>query len=114
MDLATRRKLIPTFTEFSDAFTTNDYAAPTQENYQNFVQGATSLSDISSKTELAMFLAHILQESGGLKFKIEKRCGKHCTATGACLKDYKTPEDAPGKHYCGRGYIQLVRFYLRL
>jgi chitinase len=111
MDIETRRKLLPTFAEFVEALTVNDYAEPNQEQYQNFVQGATSVSDISTKTELAMFLTHIIQESGGLKFKIEKRCGKHCTATGVCLKDYKTPQDASGQHYCGRGYIQLSWAY---
>ena len=102
------RKILPTFEEFTNALTLNDYPSPSLEKYQNFIQGASTMSDISSKTEMAMFLTHMLQESGGLQFKIEKRCGSHCTATKACLKDYKTGQDIPGKHYCGRGYIQLV------
>jgi len=57
---------------------------------------------------MAMFLAQLMHESEGLTKKMEIRCGKSCTATGACLNDYKSSLGFKGKHYCGRGYIQLV------
>jgi chitinase len=51
-----------------------------------------------------MFLAQILHESGGLRYKRELAC----INTG-CPNDYQiTGPGIPGKRYYGRGYIQLV------
>lgn len=50
-----------------------------------------------------MALAQFLHESGGLQDKVEIQC-----ITSGCPGQYATPGcDADGKHYFGRGYIQL-------
>ena len=62
-------------------------------------------TSISSKTEAAMFLAQIMHESIGLKFKKEIACQN----TGCPDSYHITPGiGIPGKFYYGRGYIQLV------
>ena len=98
----------PTFEEFSNALTFNKYPVPTREQYENCMDGAVSQGGIVSKRELAMFLAQIIHESGGLQFKMEQRCGSGCKN---CPWDYVDPKDYPGQHYCGRGYIQLVNHF---
>ena len=94
-----------TFEEFSKALTVNGYPAPSKQQYTNFVNGATTRGNITSKRELAMFLSQIIHESGGLIYKLEIACGTGCAN---CPGSYKTPQDYSGKNYCGRGYIQLV------
>ncbi|KAJ1774952.1 hypothetical protein LPJ62_006992 [Coemansia sp. RSA 2167] len=64
--------------------------------------------DIASAREAAMFLANILWESDGLQAKEEYDCQD---LPDWCAQNYKTPEDAPGKTYWGRGYIQLTWHY---
>jgi hypothetical protein len=85
----------PSFSEFSNALTFNKYPVPTKAQYDNFVNGASSQGGITSKRELAMFLAQvntikflynsqyffyndfllykIIHESGGLIYKVEQR-----------------------------------------
>ena len=94
-----------TFKEFSNALILNGYKEPTVEQYNNFVNGAPTQGKITTKRELAMFLAQIVHESGGLVYRMEIRCGSGCVN---CPGEYSTPDDAPGQRYCGRGYIQLV------
>ena len=94
-----------TFKEFSNALTLNGYKEPTVEQYNNFVNGAPTQGKITTKRELAMFLAQIVHESGGLVYRMEIRCGSGCVN---CPGEYSTPDEAPGQRYCGRGYIQLV------
>ncbi|XP_017492178.1 PREDICTED: endochitinase At2g43620-like [Rhagoletis zephyria] len=53
-----------------------------------------------------MFLAQILWESGGLRYKRELICVK----TG-CPGVYDHSVGVPGKNYYGRGYIQLTHSY---
>ena len=55
-----------------------------------------------------MFLAQILHESGGLRFKTEQAC-----IIDGCSNSYKlTPGvGIVGKRYFGRGYIQLTWDY---
>lgn len=108
--ISTTSKRMPTYgsvtyQEFSNALLYNGYRAPTYEQYRNFINGALS-QGITSKRELAMFLAQIIHESGGLVFKIEQACGSGCVN---CPGQYITNDDYPGKRYCGRGYIQLVK-----
>ena len=95
----------PTFKEFSAALTLNHYPVPTREQYQNFKNGAQTQGGISSKIELAMFLAQVMHQSNGLTSKIEEKCGSGCLN---CKMDYTYPADQPNKLYCGRGYTQLV------
>ena len=76
------------------------------KKYDGFSKGLKK-SKISSKREAAMFLAQILHESGGLKYTAEIKCKD----TG-CPGDYPlTGIGKPGKHYFGRGYIQLTWDY---
>ena len=49
----------PSFDEFSNALTLNKYPIPTKDQYVNFVNGAYPLGGITTKRELAMFLAQV-------------------------------------------------------
>ena len=97
--------LAPSKEEFVKALTDNHYDPPTDEQYRAFVKGLDS-STFSNKREVAMFLAQIMHESGGLKFKEEIRCMHN-----GCPGEYETGEGVPGKRYFGRGYIQLTWSY---
>ena len=101
----TDNSMVPSKKEFIAAFIKNKYAPPTDEQYKNFVNGITK-ENFGSKREVAMFLAQILHESGGLTVKAEERCLKN-----GCRGDYETKEDFPKKRYYGRGYIQLTWAY---
>ena len=96
-----RNSLAPSKEEFVKALTDNHYDPPTDEQYRAFVKGLDS-STFSNKREVAMFLAQIMHESGGLKFKEEIRC-----MHSGCPGEYETGEGVPGKRYFGRGYMQL-------
>ena len=86
--------------------TSNGYPAPTQDKYNAYMKGIPK-GAISTKQEAAMALANFLQESDGLRAKVEYAC----QSTG-CPGSYATPDcDAPGKNYYGRGYIQLSWCY---
>ncbi|CAF1459577.1 unnamed protein product [Rotaria magnacalcarata] len=63
-----------------------------REKYNGLV-GALPKAKITTKDELAMFLANIYHESGGL----------HYTTETNPRDDYEG-----GRNYCGRGYIQLT------
>jgi len=53
-----------------------------------------------------MFLAEVIQESGGLQFKEEIACkDTHCP------DNYRSPGDDPNLFYFGRGYLQLTWSY---
>ena len=74
------------------------FPAPTDEQYFNILARAAN-GKITTKAELAMFLANVLQESGGLRYKKELN-----PPAGA----YSNPPlDVPGKQYYGRGYLQV-------
>ncbi|XP_055350773.1 uncharacterized protein LOC129597315 [Paramacrobiotus metropolitanus] len=81
-------KNLVTKDQFFKAVTSNGFPQPTDAQYDHFVKGAPN-GHITTKRELAMFLANIIHESGGLK-KIKE--------------EHPLPEY--GKYY-GRGYIQL-------
>jgi len=70
--------------------------------YNYIVNLASKAGNITTKRELAMFLAQILWESDGLKAVREYAC------LSGCPNEYKTSDDVPGKSYYGRGYIQLT------
>lgn len=83
----------PSFTEFVNALTYNKYPVPTMDQYNNFITGAQAQGSIKTKRELAMFLAQIIHESGGLQHVIEEKCGSGCAN---CPYDYSDPKDFPG------------------
>lgn len=92
--------------EFGDAFLKNRFPVPNRTHYTDFINGVELYGNITSKREAAMFLAQLLHESGGLKYKAELRCVEN---PKNCINDYKTPRlDVKGKQYYGRGYIQLT------
>ncbi|KAJ1983395.1 hypothetical protein H4R34_001309 [Dimargaris verticillata] len=89
--------------EFTKAVTSSGYSAPSPAQCKAF-QTQFSKADVSSKLEAAMLVAQLIWESGGFQYKSEIAC----QGTG-CPGEYATPGvDAPGKHYFGRGYIQLT------
>lgn len=99
-------KLNITWQQFSDAITMNNYTAPENKQYVAFMSGIIKYGSIATRREAAMFLAQILHESGGLRYKAEVRCVQN---PKACIKDYQDRvRDKPGKLYYGRGYIQLT------
>ncbi|KAJ2249936.1 hypothetical protein GGH97_001044 [Coemansia sp. RSA 475] len=83
------------------------YPTPSDKQCTSFLAGMPK-GDIASAREAAMFLANILWESDGLQAKEEYDCQD---LPDWCAQNYKTPEDAPGKTYWGRGYIQLTWHY---
>ena len=102
----------PTYQEFSNALTQNGYPAPSTVKYTNFINGLSSQGGITTKREAAMFLAQIMHESGGLRLLIETACGNGCVN---CPNSYVSPGlDYTGKRYCGRGYMQLVNFHIKV
>jgi len=96
----------PSFSQFSNAITQSNYPQPTQDQYNSFIAGYQSAGQISSTRELAMFLAEILWESGGLQYKRELAC-----ITNNCTTSYRSAGDPDGVYYYGRGYIQLSWSY---
>ncbi|RNA42025.1 chitinase 4-like [Brachionus plicatilis] len=90
--------------EFINAVKSAGYPEPNEEKFHNLVSQAESAGGITSKKELAMFLAQILWESDGLQAKIEYAC----SGPSGCPYSYKSSSDEPGKQYFGRGYIQLT------
>jgi len=93
-----------TSSQFSSAVTSNGFPTPTAAQYSTFVSNAGPAGGITTKRELAMFLAEILHESGGLIYKSEIAC----TPPNSCPGSY----DYNGAYqFYGRGYIQLSWSY---
>ena len=99
-------EVLITWEEFQKAFLLNNYPTPTFIQYENFIANAEPLGGITTKRELAMFLAQIMWESIGLRYIQEV----DCVNTG-CPGHYQTENDFPGARYYGRGYIQLSWAY---
>ena len=95
-----------TIDQFTKAVTACGFGAPSNAQYTSFVARAPTAGGITSKRELAMFLAEILHESGGLVYKRELNC-----LQTNCPNDYRSPGDAPNLFYFGRGFIQLSWSY---
>jgi hypothetical protein len=95
-------------TEFIYALLLNNFPAPRQDQYTNFLNFLRLSSDkIQSKREAAMFLAHVIHETSGLRFLREQAC----IQTG-CTGQYISRMGRLNRSYYGRGYIQLVfKFY---
>eukprot|EP00808_Paulinella_micropora_P016001 g60793.t1 len=98
---------------------------PSQETYNYFMNGAQSKSSITSRTELAMFLTHLLKESDFLRAVSEYKCANpnDCAGNyggvGGCNWDAAWPNirdecnrlgltGRTQKQYFGRGYIQTT------
>ena len=92
----------PSFTEFINALTYNKYPVPTMDQYNNFITGAQAQGSIKSKRELAMFLAQIIHESGGLQHVVEEKCGSGCAN---CQDEYTDPKDFQGIYYFMISYV---------
>ena len=96
--------LLPSQDAFTQAIMACGFPAPSEPTYTAF---SNAVSPLTSTRELAMFLAQTLHESDGLRALREYAC----ISTG-CPGQYATPGlDIPGKHYYGRGYIQLSWAY---
>ena len=78
--------------EFQCSLTVNGYKEAPENYYEIISRYAESKGGITTKLELAMFLAQIYHESGGLVYRKEIKP----------LPDYG--------YYYGRGFIQLVSF----
>jgi predicted chitinase len=100
-----------TFNEFRNAVTSCEdsngyhYKEPTENQYNTFSHYLRK-SSITSKREVAMFLAHVIHETGGLVFKVEYLAVNQPNDPNY---DY-IKKDCPyiqGKRYYGRGYMQL-------
>ena len=95
--------------EFNDAVTQNGFPRPSDAQYRGYVD-SLSKGGIGNKMEAGMFLAQILHESGGLRYKEEIRC----TSGGQSCEEYQTGDwtdcwrSRPGKRFYGRGYLQLT------
>jgi len=94
--------------EFNNAIVSNGYAQPSTNQYTNLVDQAGTKGNIKSKIQLAIFLAQIMWETGGLREMREQYC--YPVLNKGC--DYSTPGVGySGQNYFGRGYIQLVSFF---
>ena len=94
-----------TFEQFKDAVVSCGFPKPSRDQYEKCVTQAKQ-GLITSKRELAMFVAQIIHESAGLTQKIEAACFE-----SGCPGHYETPSDVPGKRYYGRGYMHLTWHY---
>ncbi len=95
-----------TFEQFTQAVQSCGFPSPSISLYNSFINLAPTDGAITNKRELAMFLAEILHESGGLIYKREIRCIKD-----GCPNDYRIPGDDTNSFYYGRGFIQLTWSY---
>jgi chitinase len=94
------------YDQFRQAVQSCGFQSPSESLYTSFVNRASTDGGITTKRELAMFLAEILHESGGLIYKREIRC-----INDGCPNDYRSPGDDPNIFYYGRGFIQLTWSY---
>ena len=68
------RDLSVSFCEFKNALEFNNYPPPSEQQYKSFSSHMVSKGGIHTKREAAMFLAQVIHESGGLRFKSELAC----------------------------------------
>ena len=91
-----------TWEEFQNSFTATGYPMPNIKQYENFVKNAAPAGGINTKRELAMFLAQIMWESGGLRYNQEIDC-----MHSGCPGNYETSFDYAGVRYYGRGLSNI-------
>ncbi|KAI9228452.1 MAG: lysozyme-like domain-containing protein [Piptocephalis tieghemiana] len=89
--------------EFNAVFQGTDFKKPDSSCLKDFLQAAIKDGGVTSKRELAMFLAQSLHESDGFHAMEEYACKD----TG-CPGEYGNTGSDPDKMYFGRGYIQLT------
>lgn len=100
--------------EFDKAFTGSGF--PTQPSqYQGFLN-SLKIAQISNKREAAMYLVHLIQQSGGLKFRAESFCSDPANAP-RCATDYPPAGGVgqPGKSYYARSFLMMrgaVNYFL--
>ncbi|OWA55230.1 putative Endochitinase EP3 [Hypsibius exemplaris] len=97
-------------TEFDQAFTSNGFDAPPTAYYNAFISPRVkNLAGITSKRELAMFLANVIHETGGLKY-LEEINGHESCKKGKYRDVWGSNPAEPNKNKCyhGRGPIQLT------
>ena len=80
-------ELLPNQAEFENAFTSTGFRTPTPLQYTSFSSQLNSRGNIDTKREAAMFLAHVLYESNGLRYKEEARCESE-EGLKKCIQDY--------------------------
>jgi len=92
--------------EFQNALLFNEFRMPSHEQYVQFSSQLFSRGGISDKREAAMFLAQILFQTSGLRFKKELAC----VSDGCPSRYHKTllANTSKDTRYFGRGYIQLA------
>ncbi|KAJ8684216.1 hypothetical protein QAD02_020008 [Eretmocerus hayati] len=86
--------------EFNAAVTSCGSPTPSPDIYPHFADGTKDFS----REELAEFIAQLIHESGGFRYREEQAC-----LTGdRCAGSYIDNVGLPGKSYHGRGFIQLT------
>lgn len=107
------------YSQFTQAFTSNGYPAPTLKQYRQCMYRRARTGRITTKRELAMFLAQVMHESAGLEYKTEWGCptDPHCQnyqypswesyLCGPSLDQACRNYPYAGQFYYGRGYMQL-------
>ena len=94
------------YDQFVAAVKNNGFESPSLAKYNAFIESA-NYAGIDSVDELAKYLAHILHESGGFRYKEEIAfAGSTHNPPG-----YTGDPSRPNKSYHGRGYIQLTHAY---
>nr|ALV66649.1 putative endochitinase [Nasonia oneida] len=85
--------------QFNAAVMSSGAPPPADDIYTHFAEATKNYS----KEELAMFLAQLIHESGGFRYREEIICQEsHCPG------HYVDNVGLPGKFYYGRGFIQLT------
>ena len=105
---------------FEQAFTSNGYKCPTYENYTDF-NLCIEKAGIQNIKEAKIFLAHVIHETGGLRYLNERRWLENGGGSIELLDsrqdskteeykekyNYRTKQSKAGKYYFGRGWLHL-------
>jgi predicted chitinase len=102
-----------TKTKFENALRNNKYSNQNNQDYSYFMK-SLEWAGITSIKEAALFLAHILHETGGLKL-MKEDCDPNTTSYNCKSKENGGQEwewkwakyNVPNKSYYGRGCLQL-------
>ena len=76
-----------------------------------FLNKSLKYANINSKDEIALFLAHIMHETNGLKYMVEQnledKSKYNCKENGEEWERKWAKHNVPGQYYYGRGCLQL-------